>query len=365
MCAELHFAVVLPALRSRPAFWPAAAERLVPPHNPPCTPGTGIRAGVPAGLCTRTGWVPAPLPVAPALHLHLTLQRLAPSPFPLEGWWGAPGALLLPALYPRSSLLPAGCCGEDGCTREGTGCGRVRTGWWGAGRSCTSEGGEGRLGPSLSYNQPHTAASTKKYCRDKPHTFSKVRLACAYAYVRTDTLFKMHHHNCLSISYTTPSTVPLTPYWSAYLQQWLEYLWYHCNFFFFFISTSRVIQILPITTALSQLSLDWVCLAFLPIQCLCMYFNTSYLYMHIKACWAYKTKCCSGKKAHKHPYIWSRNPTLKSLRSSIPAVCYQLLLNYNSCSVRGKAAASIKATVSYPFCLCPSLHPSTSISSLL
>lgn len=84
-----------------------------------------------------------------------------------------------------------------------------------------------------------------------------------------------------------------------------------------------------------------------------MCFNTDYLYTHIKGCWVYKPKCHSGKK-HVNMYIWWRNSTLKSLRSSTPTVCYQLLLNYISCAAKGKAAVSIKATVSYPHCLCPS-----------
>lgn len=131
MCAELHFAVVLLALRSRAAFWLAAEERLAPPHKPPCTPGTGRWAGIPAGLCPRTGWVAALLPAEPALRRHQTQLLLVPSPSLLEGRQGAPGASLPAALHPRSSLLPAGCCGEDGCRREGAGCGRERAECWG------------------------------------------------------------------------------------------------------------------------------------------------------------------------------------------------------------------------------------------
>lgn len=166
MCAELHFAVVLLALRSRAAFWLAAEERLAPPHKPPCTPGTGRRAGIPAGLCPRTGWVAAPLPAEPALRQHQTQLLLVPPPSLPEGWQGAPGASLPAALHPRSSLLPAGCRREDGCRREGAGCGPERTECWGGRRSCTSEGREGRPGAGLGYNQLPPAASTKKYCRD-------------------------------------------------------------------------------------------------------------------------------------------------------------------------------------------------------
>lgn len=201
-CAELRFAVVLVALWSRAAFWPAAEERLAPPHQPPHSPGTGTRAGLPSGLCTRAGWVPAPLLVTLALCPHRTLQNLAPSPSSLEGRRGAPGALLLPARPARPF------CQLVAVVRMGGGCVESKD---------RVLGGPGDPVPQREEKEDQVPASGTTNLRQQPPPRSTARTspipsAWACVYMPVDTLFKTHHHNCLSISCTTPSTFPLTPH---------------------------------------------------------------------------------------------------------------------------------------------------------
>lgn len=221
MCAELHFPVVLLALRSRAAFQLAAEEK--------------VRTAPKTSRCPRHWemcWCPGG-----TLHQHSGVQphRLRRS--------------RCAYVWSRStSHLPRPRCGARGCSRGfaptplipsrcgvlrgrwphvwGAGCGWGRTGCWGLGGPVPLR--KGRKTWSLPQVQATSAAaSTKKHCRVKPHSFSTVGLAWARVCVPADTLCKMHHHNGLSVSYATPSTFPLT--------------FHHC--------------------CLSQLSLERVCLS--------------------------------------------------------------------------------------------------------
>lgn len=194
------------------------------------------------------------------------------------------------AAHPPSPLVPSPCCVlwwgrlHSPCASNN----RVLWVW----RACASEAGEGRPGPSLRYNQPHTAAHTSKYCRNKPHNFHKVRLPWAYVYIPADTLSKMYHHNCLSISHTTPFTFsdtllkcPLTIMARVSGTTIGVFFYQYHKWFKHFPSPVSL-------SAVSGLSLPSI---FIHIVWVYVFQQKLFIHAH-KSVWAYKTECCSGKK---------------------------------------------------------------------